>query len=119
MAQERWEVVWERSRAGRHTVVMGSDTVPPAPSDLQVLHVRCDAAGTSGGALEAACRHVASLLGEELSASEAGRVSFEQRPHQRVLGDMPGPSLDAHLRQDKLGFLLITQRYAAIGSSPC
>ena len=24
-----------------------------------------------------------------------------------------------HLRQDKLGFLLITQRYAAIGSSPC
>jgi hypothetical protein len=25
----------------------------------------------------------------------------------------------AHLRQDKLGFLLITQRYAAIGSSPC
>jgi hypothetical protein len=29
--------------------------------------------------------------------------------------DSSGP----HLRQDKLGFLLITQRYAAIGSSPC
>src|SRR5712691_10552461 len=41
--------------------------------------------------------HVASLLGEELSASEAGRVSFEQRPRQRFLGDMPGPSLDARL----------------------
>jgi hypothetical protein len=32
---------------------------------------------------------------------------------QALLGD------DPHLRQDKLGFLLITQRYAAIGSSPC
>jgi len=40
MVQERWEVVWERSRAGRHTVVIGPDTLPPAPSDLQVLCVR-------------------------------------------------------------------------------
>jgi hypothetical protein len=30
-------------------------------------------------------------------------------------GVAPAP----HLRQDKLGFLLITQRYAAIGSPPC
>jgi hypothetical protein len=31
----------------------------------------------------------------------------------------PEPPPKGHLRQDKLGFLLITQRYAAIGSSPC
>ena len=28
-------------------------------------------------------------------------------------------TLDPHLRQDKVGFLLITQRYAAIGSPSC
>jgi len=65
MVQERWDVVWERSRAGRHTVVVGPDTLPPAPSDLQVLHVRCDAPGTNRGVLDAAHRQVAHLLGEE------------------------------------------------------
>src|SRR6266705_5238765 len=28
MGQECWEVAWERSRAGRHTVVIGPDTLP-------------------------------------------------------------------------------------------
>ena len=37
--QERWEAVWERSRAGRHTVVVRPHTLPPAPPDLQVLRV--------------------------------------------------------------------------------
>jgi len=45
--QESWDAVWERSRAGRHTVVVGSQTLPPAPPDLQVLRVRCDALGSS------------------------------------------------------------------------
>jgi hypothetical protein len=30
LIQERWEAVWERSRAGRHTVVVGPHTLPPA-----------------------------------------------------------------------------------------
>jgi tetratricopeptide (TPR) repeat protein len=97
MVQERWEVVWERSRAGRHTVVIGPDTLPPAPSDLQVLCVRCDAPGTIGGVLDAAHRRVAQLLGEEVPAPEPGRVPFEQGLRQRFLGAMPGPSLDARL----------------------
>jgi hypothetical protein len=66
MGQERWEVAWERSRTGRHTVVIGPDTLPPAPSDLQVLHVRCHAPGTIGGVLDAAHRRVAQLLGKEV-----------------------------------------------------
>ena len=97
MVQERWDVVWERSRAGRHTVVIGPDTLPPAPSDLQVLCVRCDAPGTSGGVLDAAQRRVAQRLGEEVPAPEPGRARFEQGLRQRFLGDMPGPSLDARL----------------------
>jgi hypothetical protein len=97
MVQERWDVVWERSRAGRHTVVIGPDTLPLAPSDLQVLCVRCDALGTSGGVLDAAQRRVAQRLGEEVPAPEPGRARFEQGLRQRFLGDMPGPSLDARL----------------------
>ena len=97
MVQERWDVVWERSRAGRHTVVIGSDTLPLAPSDLQVLCVRCDAPDTSGGVLDAAQRRVAQRLGEEVPAPEPGRAWFEQGLRQRFLGDMPGPSLDARL----------------------
>src|SRR5438132_3645045 len=64
--QEGWEAVWERSRAGRHTIVLGSHTLPPAPPDLQVLRVRCDTLGTSEGALDAARRAIADHLGEEL-----------------------------------------------------
>ena len=70
--QESWDAVWERSRAGRHTVVVGSHTLPPAPPDLQVLRVRCDALGSSGGALEAARRAIADCLGEELHTPSPG-----------------------------------------------
>src|SRR4029434_3597338 len=77
MMQERWEAVWERSRAGRHTVVVGPHTLPPAPHDLQVLHVRCDALGTSGGVLDAARRSVADMLAEALPHTEPRRAAFE------------------------------------------
>ena len=97
LIQERWEAVWERSRAGRHTVVVGPHTLPPAPPDLQVLRVRCDAYGTSGGALDAARRAVADLLGEELQAPEPRRAASEPGLRQRLWGDMPAPSLDALL----------------------
>src|SRR5215467_9999510 len=95
--QEGWEAVWERSRIGRHTVVVGPYTLPPAPPDLQVLCVRCDAYGTSGGALDAARRAVADFLGEELQAAEPRRAAYESGLRQRWWGDMPAPSLDALL----------------------
>ena len=46
--REGWDAVWERSRAGRHTVVVGPHALPPAPPDLQVLRVRGDAGGPTG-----------------------------------------------------------------------
>ena len=64
--QERWESVWARSRAGRHTMIVGPYTVPTAPPDLQVLRVQCEASRTSGGALDAARRAVVDCLGEDL-----------------------------------------------------
>jgi hypothetical protein len=82
--QESWEAVWERSRAGRHTVVVGSHTLPPAPPDLQVLRVRCDALGSSGGALEVARRTIADRLGEELHAPEPRHAAFTPGLRQRL-----------------------------------
>src|SRR5437016_3764577 len=95
LIEERWEAVWERSRAGRHTVVVGPHTLPPTPPDLQVLHVPCDACYSSGGALDAARRAVADRLGEALRPPEPRRAAFELGLQQRFLGDMPAPSLDA------------------------
>src|SRR4029450_6157144 len=95
--QERWEVLWERSRAGRHTVVVGPHTLPPAPPDLQVLRVQCDAYGTSGGVLDAARRAGADLLGEEVQAPAPRQAASKARVRQRLWGDMPAPSLDALL----------------------
>ena len=89
--QESWDAVWERSRAGRHTVVVGAHTLPPAPPDLQVLRVRCDALGTSGGALEAARRVIADCLGEELHDPEPRHTTFTPGLRQRLWGDMPAP----------------------------
>lgn len=97
LAPVGWDVVWERSRAGRHTVVIGPDTLPSAPSDMQVLRVRCDVPGSSGGLLEMAYRRVAQCLGEAPRAPEPGQATYAQGLHQRLLGAMPGPSLDARL----------------------
>jgi tetratricopeptide (TPR) repeat protein len=90
-------MVWERSRAGRHTVVVGPHTLPPAPPDLQVLQVHCAAYGSSGAVLDAARRAVADRLGEALQAPEPRRAALESGLRQRFLGDMPAPALDALL----------------------
>jgi tetratricopeptide (TPR) repeat protein len=62
-----------------------------------VLRVQCDVYGTSGGALDAARRAVADLLGEELQAPEPRRTAYEPGLRQRLWGDTPAPSLDALL----------------------
>ena len=94
---ERWEAVWARSRAGRHTMIVGPHTVPPAPPDLQVLRVQCEASRTSGGTLDAARRAVAHCLGEDLHVPEPLRAASGQGLRQRFLGDLPTPALDALL----------------------
>ena len=95
--QERWEAVWARSRAGRHTMIVGPHTVPSAPPDLQVLRVQCEAYRTSGGALDAARRAVANCLGEDLHIPEPPRAVSGQGLRQRFLGELPAPCLDALL----------------------
>ena len=93
--QECWEAVWERSRAGQHTIIVGPHTLPPAPPDLQVLRVQCDAYSSSERSLDIARRAVADRLGEELYVPEPRRAASEQGLRQRFLGDFPAPSLDA------------------------
>ncbi len=95
MAQEIWEVVWERVRAGRHTVVTGLGTLPPAPYDLQVLTVHCEAPDTRSGALDAALRHMEYFLGEALLPAEPMREPFEIGLRQRFFGDMPGQPIES------------------------
>jgi tetratricopeptide (TPR) repeat protein len=94
-AQECWEAVWARSRAGQHTIIVGAHILPPAPPDLQVLCVQCDACSSSGGALDVARRMIADRLGEELDVPEPRRAASEHGLRQRFLGDFPAPSLDA------------------------
>jgi hypothetical protein len=49
MTKNLWDSVWEHVRSGKHTVVIGPGTLPPAPSDLKLLQVSCEAPGSSGG----------------------------------------------------------------------
>jgi hypothetical protein len=97
MAKDSWDAVWERVRLGRHVAVIGPGVLPPTPSDLTVLHVHCEIGATSWGALDAACRKVEQLLGEELLPPESVREPFAMGLRHRFLGDMPGQSLDALL----------------------
>ena len=97
MTQDIWTAVWERLRAGKHVVVISPGTLPSEPSDLRVLRVNCEFPGTSGGALDAARRKVAQLLGEELWPAEPGQAPRETGLRHRFLGDLPGQPMDAVL----------------------
>jgi hypothetical protein len=76
MAQETWEAVWERVRAGTH-VVIGPGTLPAAPSDLQVVAMHCEALGTSGSVLHAVLRNLEHLLGQELQSAAPVRGALD------------------------------------------
>ena len=95
--QERWEAVWERSRTGRHTIVVGPHILPPAPPDLQVLRVRCDALRqqrwSPGGGPP--CRQRTALV--RAAGFDPGGPRAKSGLRQRLWGDMPAPSLDALL----------------------
>ena len=97
MMNDPWESVWEHVRAGRHAIVLGSSALPPGPSDLKVVRVSCEATGPSGGALDAARRKVMQLLGEDLLPSGPTPSQLEAGFRRRVLGDLPGPPLEAQV----------------------
>ena len=52
MTMSQWDIVWERARAGKHTVILGPADLPPAPDALLVLRVHCKAPWTTGGPLD-------------------------------------------------------------------
>src|SRR5512145_2655433 len=97
MMNNPWESVWEHIRAGRHAIVLDSGAPPPEPSDLKVVRVSCEATGPSGGALDVARRKVMQLLGEDLWPPGPTPNQIEAGLRRRVLGDLPGPSLEAQV----------------------
>jgi hypothetical protein len=80
---------------GQACSVIGPGTLPPAPSDLKLIQVSCDAPDAYRGALEAARRKVRQFLGDELSASGSTPGQLEAGLRRRLLGDLPGPPIDA------------------------
>ncbi|MGE3537020.1 MAG: tetratricopeptide repeat protein [Candidatus Tectimicrobiota bacterium] len=94
MATEQWTRVWERVRAGKHAVVLGTASVPPAPSDLTVLRVQCAALGPGASPLEHIRRQMAQRLGEAMPAAVSDRMPLEAGLRHRFLGETPGPAFD-------------------------
>ncbi len=82
MTENRWETVWERVRAGRHTLVIGPSTVPSVPSDLKALQVDC-AESPAGGVLDEVLAALEKLFGPSL---RAGRTPLSG-PSRRMLGE--------------------------------
>jgi tetratricopeptide (TPR) repeat protein len=97
MTNDPWEAVWERLRAGRHAIAIGPIALPTVPSDLKVVRVNCEAIGPGGGTLDAARRKVIQLLGEDLLPSGPTPGQLEAGFRRRLLGELPGPPLDAQL----------------------
>jgi hypothetical protein len=95
MVTNTWEAVWARVRAGKHVIITGAARLPPAPSDLLVISVSCEAFGASNSVLQVVLRKLEQLLGEALLPSESRRESFEVGLRHRFLGDMPGQPMDA------------------------
>lgn len=91
----QWDAVWERARAGAHTIVIAEEPTPLAPGDLQMLWVCCDARWSTQGPLGEALRRIKKLLGEDsLHSAQVPETRRAGRP-SRLFDDLPAQSLDA------------------------
>jgi hypothetical protein len=97
MTENLWESIWEHIRSGGNALVIGPSAPPMAPSDLKVVRVNCEGMGPGGGALDVARRKVVQLLGEDLMPSGPTPGQLEAGFRRRLLGELPGPPLDAQL----------------------
>jgi tetratricopeptide (TPR) repeat protein len=95
MTNDLWNAVWERVRSGEPAMVIGPHLPPSVPSGVQVLRVSCEAAGGSGGPLAAVRRQIAQVLGDEPQPSGPTPGQLEAGLRRRLLGDLPGPALEA------------------------
>ena len=97
MNDDKWDSIWERARSGRHTVIVGMNSIPHPPSDLKVLQVSCAAPRTTGGPLDEARRRLAQLLGEDLSPPAQMQEQPTAGPRHRLLGELPVRPVEAVL----------------------
>jgi tetratricopeptide (TPR) repeat protein len=95
MTTTQWDVVWQRARAGAHTIIIGQEPVPLAPSDLQMFWFSCDARWTTGGPLGEALWRLERLLGEDLTHATQVHEQGGGGLPSRLFDDLPVQSIDA------------------------
>lgn len=95
MTTSVWDTVWERVRASRHTVIIGQESIPQAPSDMWVLLVRCNAPWTTGGPLDEACSRVAKLLGVDAEYAAQAHEQPETGLRSRLFHETSGRASEA------------------------
>jgi tetratricopeptide (TPR) repeat protein len=97
MMNDPWEAVWEHIRTGHHALVYAPSAPSAAPSDLKVVRINCEAIGPRGSVLDAARYKVAQCLGEDLEPAGPTPGQLEAGLRRRLLGELPGPPLEAQL----------------------
>lgn len=90
------EELWERVRAGRHTIVLGDVPAEPAPS-VRVVRVRCDVPSATLGPLHEAQRKVEALLGGGAPLFVDARARMMKGLRRRLLGDLPALEMEGAL----------------------
>jgi tetratricopeptide (TPR) repeat protein len=85
------ESLWERVRAGKHTVLLGLGSLPsgePSPArGVYVVRIRCDAPPTTLGPLEESRRKIELMLGSYAPLFEEARDRVIAGLRRRILGD--------------------------------
>lgn len=87
--------VWDRVRAGRHTIVLGD--VPEGPSaaaGVRVVRVRGDAPKATLGPMHEARRKIEHLLGSSTPLFEEARDRMVKGLRRRLLGDLPAIEIE-------------------------
>lgn len=89
MTETKWAGVWDRVRAGHHTLVTGATTVPHEPSDLKILRIDCTAAQSGRGVLGEVLANLEALFGQPLPS---GWMTPEPGLSRQLLGQhIPQP----------------------------
>ena len=90
--------LWDRVRAGRHTVVLGASPGEPPPSaGVRLVRVRCDGPPTTLGPLGEARHKVEHLLGSPAPLLGEARDRVVKGLRRRLLGDVPPFEIEAGL----------------------
>ena len=106
--------LWDRVRAGRHTVVLGdAPAEPPAAAGVRVVRVRCDVPEATLGPLHEARRKVEHLLGSSTPLFDQARERMVKGLRKRLLGEMPALEIESAI-VELLNRLARSDRAAAL-----